>query len=136
MESKSTQKQRILIVDDDESIRTGLSDLLVLEGYEVVIAENGSIARHLYQNYPFDLIITDIIMPSTDGLRFILEIIDYDADAKILAMSGGGRSGTLSLLETAKKFGAMTALRKPLSVEEVISAVEEALQEENNLERS
>lgn len=134
MESRSTNKQRILIVDDDESIRTGLSDLLILEGYEVVTAGNGSIARHLYQSYLFDLIITDIIMPSTDGLRLILEIIDYDADAKILAISGGGRSGKLSLLETALKFGALKALSKPLSVEEVLSAVEEILSEGNKLE--
>ena len=131
MQITTATKHRVLIVDDDESIRTGLSDLLTLDGYEVGTAGNGSMGRHLYQSDPFDLVITDIIMPSTDGLQLILEIKDFDADAKILAISGGGRSGNLSLLDTAKQFGAIKTLCKPLSTEEVLSAVQELLSEIN-----
>ena len=120
-------EKRILVVDDDEAIRQGFSQLLTLSGYDVTMASNGAIARHLYKSKPFDLVITDILMPGEDGLTLILQLTDFDEDAKIIAVSGGGRTKNQGLLEIARNLGAVQTLFKPVSADTLLNTVQEIL---------
>jgi CheY-like chemotaxis protein len=89
--------KRILVVDDEAQIRSMLTQMLEQEGYEVYTAENGEEGFTLVGRHSFDLVITDMIMPVKDGLKFIMELVRDYPDLKILAISGGGRhqSGAL-----------------------------------------
>ena len=82
--------KRILVVDDEAQIRTMLTQMLEQEGYEVQTAENGEDGFNLVRKQVFDLVITDMIMPVKDGLKFIMELIKDYPELKILAISGGG----------------------------------------------
>ena len=67
--------KRILVVDDEEQIRTMLTYMLELEGYTVFSAKNGEEGLDLVGRLAFDLVITDMIMPVKDGLKFIMELV-------------------------------------------------------------
>ena len=82
--------KRILVVDDEAPIRAMLAQMLETEGYEVHTAEHGEEGLDLVRKIVFDLVITDMIMPVKDGLKFIMELIRDYPDMKILAISGGG----------------------------------------------
>ena len=122
--------KRILVIDDEESVRLIVREMLIMEGYEVVIAANGKAGLQLFRNDPTDLIITDIFMPEMEGLETIRELHREYPGVKIIAMSGGGESGMLSFLSYAKRFGALRTLRKPFSREELLANVQELLAEE------
>jgi CheY-like chemotaxis protein len=121
--------KRILVIDDEEPVRLIVREMLILEGYEVVVAANGKVGLQLFRNDPTDLIITDIFMPEMEGLETIRELHREYPGVKIIAMSGGGESGMLSFLAYAKRFGALRTLRKPFSREELLTNVEELLAE-------
>ena len=82
--------KRILVVDDEEQIRTMLTQMLEEEGYAVQVAENGEEGLDFVGRFAFDLVITDMIMPVKDGLKFIMELVRDYPGLKILAISGGG----------------------------------------------
>jgi len=82
--------KKILIVEDDRDIATLLETILQDAGYKVSVVHNGADALgFLKDNTDFDLIITDIIMPGTDGYDLI-HFVKSQLDIKIIAMSGGG----------------------------------------------
>ena len=83
--------KRILLIDDEKDFRDGMKVLLEIYGYEVRIAENGSAGYCLRAETNFDLIITDILMPEMDGLELILKVRSVSPNAKIIAISGGGK---------------------------------------------
>ncbi|MBF0436978.1 MAG: response regulator [Magnetococcales bacterium] len=120
---------RILIIDDDEDIRGYLR--LILEdddGHQLQEAENGVEGLELYRKHLFDLVITDILMPSKDGIEMIMEMTEYHPWARIIAISAGGRGLEASLsLGMAQDFGAMRVVRKPFFPEDIRNAVSEAL---------
>jgi CheY-like chemotaxis protein len=88
----------ILLVEDDDQLRTMLKSILTNSGYEVWDAPNGSRACHLYDQQSFDLVITDLVMPEKDGLEVIIELRRTNQDVRIIAMSGTGPgSGELYL---------------------------------------
>jgi CheY-like chemotaxis protein len=122
--------KRILVIDDEEPVRMIVREMLIIEGYEVVVAGNGKVGLQLFRSDPTDLIITDIFMPEMEGLETIRELHREYPGVKIIAMSGGGESGMLSFLSYAKRFGALRALRKPFSREELLTNVQELLAEE------
>ena len=117
----------ILLIDDDEQLRTMLSVVLRRAGYEVQVAIDGIEASNFYRSHPTDLIITDLIMPGKEGLEIIMELRKDYPRAKIIAMSGGGRSGTMSYLKVAKAFGAQEVLEKPFPNQEILEAVRRVL---------
>ncbi|MBF0107804.1 MAG: response regulator transcription factor [Magnetococcales bacterium] len=120
---------RILIIDDDENIRAYLRAILEGEdGHELQEARDGDEGIHLYRKYRFDLVITDILMPVKDGVELIMEMTESFADARIIAMSGGGRGLDATFnLDMARDFGALRVMSKPFSPEEVRKAVSELL---------
>ncbi len=118
---------RILVVDDDHDICEVLEMGLTHAGHEVRIAADGASALRLARAEPFDLIITDIFMPGKEGIETIMEIRRDFPAVKVVAMSGGGRTGDLHYLRDAVALGAVRTLRKPFGRAELLDAVRAAL---------
>lgn len=114
---------RILIVDDDEQVRTMLRLTLEREGYEVVEAKNGCQALDRYHAAPADVVLTDLIMPDMEGIETITSLRGQHPEVKIIAMSGGGHVGPQSYLDSARMVGAAYAFAKPIDREELLSAI-------------
>jgi CheY-like chemotaxis protein len=117
----------ILLVDDDEPFRAMLSEVLTRAGYQVQEAANGQQALNLYKSQPSDLVITDLVMPDKEGLELIMEFKRLHSEAKIIAISGGGRRGSQGVLKMAAAFGAQQVLAKPFSHKEILEAVSQVL---------
>ena len=118
----------ILVVDDDYVIRELLREILEKEGHRVEEAVDGKQGLASYQENPADLLITDILMPEKDGVELILELQESFPDAKIIAMSGGGRGLDAEFnLRIAEDFGALQQLEKPFTVKDVLTAVRKIL---------
>jgi CheY-like chemotaxis protein len=120
---------RILVVDDEDQFRVLLRKLLIREGYEVDEAADGNIALEKYREEPFDLVIMDLIMPNKQGLETIQELKKEFENAKIIAISGGGRIGPEDYLKYAKGFGALHTLTKPIENAELLRAIRGVLSE-------
>ena len=97
---------KILVIDDDNLVLYTLSRILERNGYEVVTATDGRRAMAIFRAERPDVVITDLIMPDTDGLEPIQELRKIDPTVRILAISGGGRVNAEEYLSVARKFGA------------------------------
>jgi CheY-like chemotaxis protein len=119
----------ILLVEDDDGVRSLLHKALVAAGHEVEDAANGDIALAAYRRQARDLVITDLVMPEKDGLETIIALRRINPAVKIIAISGGGR--TLGLgqlyLDTAQSIGAGRILAKPFTSAALLTAVSEVL---------
>ncbi len=118
---------RILIIDDEASIRKPLQVLLERAGHHVVAAPDGSEGIRLWRQDPGDLVITDIHMPGKDGIETIIELRHIAPQARILAMSGGDMNRGVDVLGDARMLGAIRTISKPFKLEEMLEAVEAAL---------
>ena len=78
---------RILLVDDDDFFRNLTYHMLIAAGYDVQDAANGRVGLACYRHQPSDVVITDLLMPGTEGLEMIRELRRHDAGVKIIAMS-------------------------------------------------
>jgi two-component system chemotaxis response regulator CheY len=119
---------RILIIDDEDQPRRMLQQVLIRAGYEVVEARDGNQGLQLFRVSQTDLIITDILMPEKEGLETIIDLRREFPAVKIIAISGGGRTGNLNFLEVAKRLGAQRTLQKPFELQEMLAAVRDLLQ--------
>src|ERR1043166_8374013 len=118
---------RIVLVDDDDLSCGAVHRMLERAGHSVHSNAQGSQAIVPYKTDPSDLVITDLIMPETDGLEIIQELRRIDPAVKILAISGGRRVDAEEYLSVARKFGAIEVLPKPFTAPELKQAVEAAL---------
>lgn len=118
---------RILVIDDEESVRTVLRQMLEKEGYEIEDAENGAVGLKLLHAHLPDLIITDLFMPEKEGIETMIEVRKHFPQVKIIAISGGGRTGKLDLLPMSESFGAQRTLAKPFERKELLETVKEVL---------
>lgn len=121
--------KRILVIDDDDALRAMLQKFFAARGFDVSVAINGKEALRLQQEKPFDLIMTDIIMPDKEGIETIVEFRKTYPATKIIAMSGGGRINSQEYLELAQRLGAQRTFAKPFKTNEILSAVKDLLQE-------
>ncbi|MDP2173335.1 MAG: response regulator [Candidatus Cloacimonadaceae bacterium] len=119
---------KILVVEDDNSFRNVLVQMLEKAGYEVKQAEDGNRALAICETWEPDVVLTDIIMPDKEGLETIQELLNCKSDIKIIAMSGGGKFGPDSYLPLAKKLGAKAALHKPFMRDELLSTISRVLE--------
>ena len=119
--------QKILVIDDNVVVRNTIVQLLEGEGYHVLSAEDGKQGLNVFHNERPDLIITDLIMPEKEGIETIRDIRDACPDAKIIAISGGGRNGTKDYLRIARQLGASEVIAKPLDPDHFINIVRERL---------
>jgi DNA-binding response OmpR family regulator len=120
---KEINVPNILLVEDDEQLRAMLKIVLVDAGYEVSEASNGTRVSDMHQQECFDLVITDLLMPDTEGLTVIRELRRIDKSVRIIAMSGGGQGKGEDYLRIAQKLGAHLTLSKPFSNQEFLEAV-------------
>lgn len=120
--------QHILIIDDDETMRLLLREILEKEGYEVSDAPNGAVGIIAHEKNPADLIITDMFMPEKEGISTIMDLNLNSPQTKIIAISGGGRDPNVDFLELARNLGAQHTLKKPFDKEELLGAVRDLLQ--------
>ncbi len=119
---------RILVIDDEEQLRIMFRESLERDGYQVMDAPNGKVGLKLCHEEPFDLVITDIVMPEKDGIETIGEIRRYFPETKIIAISGGGnRLKANDVLHTAGILGVQCTLSKPFEIEELLSEVRDLL---------
>lgn len=102
----------ILVIDDDEPMRTSLTYLLELSGYRVVTAEDGHQGLRAFHEESPAAVVTDIMMPQQDGIGTIREMRRLDPQAKIIAISGGGRIDKSDYLSVAEKLGADIGIEK------------------------
>ncbi len=119
---------RILIVDDEEMDRVMERSMLDGLGHTLLFASDGDVALSVYQKEEVDLVITDLAMPEVNGLRLIQEIMEYDPDARIIAVSGA----SADQLHLAEDMGAVCTLFKPVDHGEFLAAVEQALKEQES----
>lgn len=118
------RRKRILLVEDDESVRRPLSSWLTRAGYEVVEAANGAEAVRLWRaRNGADLAVIDMFMPEKDGLECIIELRTYSPGVPIIAISGGGATGRIDILDDARLLGAVATLEKPFDPRELVSLV-------------
>jgi DNA-binding response OmpR family regulator len=120
-------QQRILVADDEPSIRQTLAMALKNAGYLVTEARDGAEAMRLLREQGADLVITDIHMPDKNGLEVILELRAHSRSTPIIAMTDGGRTKQLGLLGDAKLLGAVCTLAKPYRLDEMLSLVRQQL---------
>lgn len=117
--------KRILLIDDDPTIRSSVGRLLTRLGYVVQEAAGGREGLEAHRPGAFDLVITDINMPEVDGM----EVIDAlrDQGVPVVAISGGGLTDREMLLDSASLLGAVMTLGKPFLGDELVAVVEAAL---------
>ena len=111
---------RILLVEDEENIRKGIQLNLELDGYEVVIAEDGKQAMNRFQSEHFDLIVLDIMLPELDGLQVCEQIRLTNTKVPILMLTAKGEAQ--DRIDGLKK-GADDYLPKPFVLEEFLLRV-------------
>ena len=121
---------RILLIDDDDSLRTFLSLALAEHGHTVIEAHNGEVGLKAFAEVKPDLVITDLVMPEKSGLEVLTELQTKTPPVKAIAMSGGRRHGAGDDLETARSLGAARVLSKPFSFDALIAAIRELLPED------
>lgn len=109
-------RKRILIVDDEENTRIGLSKLLSQEGFEVFCAGNGLEALDCMAQHKVNLVISDINMPNMNGLNFLRELSRRFPSTNVIMITAYG--GVESYLE-AMNLGAFEYLHKPVRLDEL-----------------
>ncbi len=117
--------KRILVIDDEQLVRTMLRMTLEEAGYAVAEAADGDEGIRLYNEKGADVIITDLVMPEKEGIETILELKKKHPDVKIIAISGGGRVKPENYLTVAKSMGVRHAFAKPVEKEVLLRAVAE-----------
>ena len=114
---------RILIVDDERSIRNSLGEILTDEGYEVETAEDGASGLEAALKDHFDLIFCDIKMPEMDGVEMLEKIQQEGVDSAVVMISGHGDIDTA--VECIKK-GAYDFIQKPLDLNRILITIKNA----------
>ena len=121
-----SKKRTVLIVEDSKTTQIVIKFMLDKHGYEVVAqADNGVDGVEKYKKLKPDIILMDLAMPKKDGLTAIKEIIEFDNNAKIIAVSALYNP---KVREDALKAGAISYIVKPFEVSEFIRVIEECFQ--------
>src|SRR3954447_6816721 len=119
-----TLKAKILIVDDEANTLASLSRAFRLAGHEAVVCDNAGRALELAQTQPFDLILSDVVMPRRDGLALLGDLKAAGVSAPVVMMSGQAH---IEMAVKATRLGALDFLEKPLSTEKLLVTLENAL---------
>ena len=123
---------KILIVDDEETARKSLSDILRLEGYHVATKANGEEAVGALEAEDFDLMLLDLKMPGMDGLEVLERAGDLAPDTKVIMLTA---HGALESAIEALRMGAHDYILKPASPEDIISSVSKGVSQHNETAR-
>ena len=118
--------KKIMVVDDEDSIRQSLSDVLKDEGFKVISARDGQEALKLLDSTQPDLVLLDIWMPGMDGTEVLKRIKTARPGLQVIMISG---HGNIEAAVKAIKLGAYDYIEKPLSLEGILLTVKRALKE-------
>lgn len=121
-------KSRILVVDDEESIREFLEIMLKKEGYEVTVAEDGQKAIDFLAKKSFDMVISDLQMPNVTGIELLRSVRDQYPDLLFMMITA---FGTTETAVEAMKLGAYDYITKPFKIDEVRINIANALRSKN-----
>lgn len=121
-------KSRILVVDDEESIREFLEIMLKKEGYEVTCVEDGQVALDTLKKKSFDLVISDMQMPNLTGMELLRHVKDQYPDIVFMMITA---FGTTETAVEAMKIGAYDYITKPFKIDEVRINIANALRSQN-----
>ena len=119
--------QKILLIDDDPLVRRTIERILQKNGYQVHLAADGLEGLRTFRTLQPDLVITDLIMPVKEGLDTIRLLRTWSPEAKIIAISGGGRVANTDLLAEAAVLGASVVIAKPFEPDELLVKVSNCL---------
>ncbi|MCD4700373.1 MAG: response regulator [Candidatus Aegiribacteria sp.] len=120
-----TAKAKILVVDDEERVRTFCREVLELQNYFVVEAENGAKALEILKKTSFSLILSDIMMPDIDGLDLTSKVKHEYPDTFVILITG---HGSIDLAKDAIQRGAFDFITKPFKMVELNQTVDRALE--------
>jgi len=112
MKSSETRAGRILVADDEEGVRTFLAETLERAGHEVTQVADGAAALHAAREEPFDVVLTDLRMPGTDGMALVRTVRTEQPDVEVIVLTAFGDVATAV---EAMKLGAFDYLEKPVS---------------------
>ena len=119
----------VLVIDDDEAVRSSLEMLLEAYGFQVVLARDGRQGLTAFRANAPDVVLIDLMMPVQDGIETIGLIRDEWPEARIIAMSGGTGIGNRGSLATALKSGADHAIEKPFEADKLLAILRAATAE-------
>jgi two-component system nitrogen regulation response regulator NtrX len=119
---------KILVIDDEKSIRITLKDILEHEGLEVDLASNGPEAIEIFRSADYDVILCDIKMPDMDGLEVLEKIQDISRDVPVIMISG---HGTIDTAVEAIKKGAFDFIEKPPDLNRLLITIRNAMDKTN-----
>lgn len=114
---------KILIIDDERSIRNSLKEILADEGYDVDVAEDGAQGCEMAQKEKYSVIFCDIKMPVMDGMEVLSELVSKGIDSAVIMISGHGDIDTA--VECIKK-GAFDFIQKPLDLNRILITIKNA----------
>jgi DNA-binding NtrC family response regulator len=116
---------KILLIDDDAHLRVTLKIALERAGYDVQVAVDGEDGLNFLKSHEVNILVTDILMPVKEGIETIIEARKNYPDLKIVAISGGGRTGNVGFLNMAMKLGASQTLSKPFAMKALVDCVKD-----------
>lgn len=122
-------KKRILVVDDEENARIGLSKLLEREGFEVESVSNGYEALNYLNQRQVNVIVTDINMPEMNGITFLKELNKNFPASNVIMITAYG--GVESYIE-AMNLGAYEYINKPVKIDELTSILKKIFQDKES----
>lgn len=121
---------RILLIDDNDSVREATRIMLEQSKHEVEELPDGRRAEVVAAERAVDLVITDLVMPEREGIETIRALRNAMPETPVIAISGGGRFASgADYLKSAAKLGAVRTLTKPIDVRQLLDAVEDVLEQ-------
>jgi len=118
---------RILVIDDQDSIRRVVRRALEQDGHEVFDASDGELGMEILESHSFDVVITDIFMPGQDGIVTLRQVRKRFPQVKVIVISGGDSTGMMDLRQDAELLGAVKSLQKPFNAREIMDVVRSVL---------
>ena len=115
---------KILVIDDERSIRNTLKDILEYEKYEVDLAEDGQKGLEIFRSAEYDVVLCDIKMPGMDGIEVLENLFSIAPDVPVVMISGHGNIDTA--VESIKK-GAFDFIEKPLDLNRLLITIRNAM---------
>ncbi len=118
----------ILIVDDEQTIREILADVLQQRGFQVFTQGNPQQGFEFFLRHPVDMVVTDLCMPGMSGIDLLRQILEIAPLTLVMVMTG---FGSIQEAVTAMKLGAVDFIEKPFMLAQVVDKIEQILQKQN-----
>lgn len=127
------KKPHILVVEDEESIRTGLIDVLLFHGYQVDFAKDGDLGLKKSLSGRYDLLLLDVMLPGVDGFTICNRVREFDKQQAIIMLTA--KSSDEDIIQ-GLTYGADDYVAKPFSIAQLLLRIEAVLRRSNCLSES